>query len=94
MAVKRLYNKLIFAPQQASSTILDSYVRISDNEVRELKSKAQTIRVVTGWAWVSYRGEDHVLKVGDEMTLAAGRNLAYISALGERPLTYEVVNSK
>ncbi|MCC6617369.1 MAG: DUF2917 domain-containing protein [Anaerolineae bacterium] len=48
-----------------------------------LKAKGQELRVRSGLAWVSFDGEDHILRSGQTVTLARGGDAwAIVSGLG------------
>lgn len=69
---------------------LERYVRLSQGETRHIKTDAQTIHIVSGQAWVSYEGEDHILKSGDLLAISKGDYAAVISPLGNHDLVYEL----
>lgn len=90
MALQRLYSKLAPKDQTSSSEML----RIDVDEARQLKlSSQQAIHVVTGGAWVSFKGEDHVVNEGDDLAIQRDRNGVVISPLGDEPVTFAVIKS-
>jgi hypothetical protein len=51
----------------------------------------QTIRILSGTAWISLRGEDHILNAGDTLPLIpGGDNLAVISPINSSQLSFEL----
>jgi hypothetical protein len=49
------------------------------------------VRVITGQAWISYEGQDYFLSYGEEMTLPRGKFDAIVTALYNKPLTFELL---
>lgn len=48
------------------------------------------IRVLGGAAWVSYKGEDFILYLGQKMMIDARRRTVIVTALGRKSLTLEL----
>lgn len=63
---------------------------MAPGEVHSLPRRAQTLRVVSGDAWVTFDGEDYCVNSGQEIRLAPGRQPAVVMALGGIPLVYEI----
>jgi hypothetical protein len=61
------------------------------DEVFRLPPNSRELRVVTGRAWVTHAGQDVVLGRGEAASVAPGRDLAVLSALGRWPLIVEVL---
>lgn len=83
-------NRLNLTHVNKAPVDLDRYVCLSQGETRHIKTDAQTIHIVSGQAWVSYEGEDHILKSGDLLAISKGDYAAVISPLGNHDLVYEL----
>ncbi len=55
-----------------------------------LPASSNRLAVLSGRAWITFRGEDHVLEGGDCLELARPRDKAIISALGKEELFFEL----
>ncbi len=55
-----------------------------------LKANGQTLIVLSGSAWVTFKGEDFILRRGESLTLAGHAVDACISAVGNKPVMLEV----
>lgn len=94
MAIQRIYGRLTLKSQQTSLPTQKSQIRVGVNEIRKLESNAQTLHVVAGRAWLTYQGEDHVLRRGDAFSLKKRGSAAVISPIDEQPLVYEVIETR
>jgi hypothetical protein len=63
--------------------------QIPYGEARLLPRDRRSLRVISGYAWVSIDGRDYVLARNEEIPLKRGRHPAIVTALGNRPLVYE-----
>ena len=73
-------------------TVVDERTfQLDKSTVYRLKRKAQTLRVVSGTAWVTFRGDyqDYFVQPGEEMVIRRGRGKAQVYAIGG-PLVFEV----
>jgi hypothetical protein len=66
-----------------------SKIELMSGYVRDEKRESQTLRIVSGTAWVSMDGEDIVLQAGEELKLSHGKYDAVVSPTGDEPLIYE-----
>jgi mannose-6-phosphate isomerase-like protein (cupin superfamily) len=66
-----------------------SKIELMTGYVRDEKRESQTLRIVSGTAWVTMDGEDFVLKAGEELKLSHGKHDAVVSPTGDEPLIYE-----
>jgi len=67
--------------------------RLEPGEALSLTRSGQTLRVVSGSAWITFDGQDTTLLAGQEMILEPGKNAAVISALEEEPLVYRLFDA-
>jgi hypothetical protein len=63
---------------------------LSIGSTRSINRKSQTIRVHSGFAWISLDREDIVLKSGDTFNLGLGEHPVVLSALEEKALIYSL----
>ncbi len=61
------------------------------NDVHRLNPLPQGIRVLSGLAWITWKGEDIVLTPGQTMRVSPGGQHPVISALGPGSLTVEML---
>ncbi|HTX71248.1 MAG TPA: hypothetical protein VMC79_00345 [Rectinemataceae bacterium] len=59
------------------------------DEVLRLPPTSAELQVLSGRAWVSQNGEDYILDRGERLFLAASRQPAVISGLGDETLFFE-----
>ncbi len=59
-------------------------------EQLRVPSSSEWLRVLSGTAWVTAKGEDHVLASGDEIALPRDSNGTVVSAVGHEALFFEV----
>ena len=59
-------------------------------ETVSITRAGQTLRVVSGNAWITFDGEDKTLLAGQHMVLEPGGDVAVVSALGDEPLVYRI----
>ncbi len=59
-------------------------------ETRRLPNSFNAIHVISGCAWVSYKGEDSILIPGDTLTFTSDRDFPVVTAMGRVPLVFEV----
>jgi quercetin dioxygenase-like cupin family protein len=71
-------------------TIKPEAVQVNPGDVHRLDNTAQTIRILSGSAWVTYDGKDIVLRKGRNMYLPATTFPALLSAFGNAPVSFEV----
>jgi len=65
---------------------------LEQNESHTLSPLPQGIRVLSGMAWVTWKGEDIVLKPGQAMRFSQGGRHPVISAMGLGRLTVEMLD--
>ena len=66
-------------------------LELEQNHVHHLERRDQTLGVVSGMAWVTFRGDtkDYFVEQGEEIVITRSRGKAQISAL-YKPLVFEV----
>lgn len=62
---------------------------LAPGDVIRVERANQTVRVVSGCAWITLDGEDILLEPGQQASLGCGDD-ALISALGDEPLVYRL----
>lgn len=62
-------------------------------ETMNIRRSGQTLRVISGSAWITFDGEDMTLEAGQHMVLEPGEDRAVVSALGDEPLVYRMYGS-
>jgi hypothetical protein len=60
-----------------------------NGEVRRLCPLPPGIRVISGWAWVSWKGQDTILVKGQEIWFSRGSDDPVVSAVGRSALAIE-----
>ena len=63
-------------------------------ELYRLPASGQSIRVLSGVAWVTVAGKDMFLVAGEKIVLTASGGITLVSALGRVPLVLEVWTDK
>ncbi len=76
---------------QTPNTRIQMRVMLLKGEVQRVASNYRGLRVRSGRAWVTLRGQDLVLKRGDEIALEGRRESAVVSPLGQTPLILELL---
>lgn len=66
-------------------------IRITEHEVRTLPPGTYKIRIHSGSAWVSWKGQDFVLREGETMRLRCQRHSAVVTATGRQPVVLELL---
>lgn len=64
--------------------------RIVPGETSRIARAGQTLRVVSGCAWITFGGEDRIVLPGEDVLLEPGDDAAVVSALEETPLVYRL----
>jgi hypothetical protein len=64
--------------------------RLEPGEILSIARRGQTLRVVSGCAWITLDGQDLTLLAGQDMILEPGKDAAVVSALEEEPLVYRL----
>jgi hypothetical protein len=62
------------------------------NATRQIKRTGQRLKVIDGCAWVTFEGQDQVVRSGEELRLGAGRDAAVISGLDVSVLVFTVID--
>lgn len=70
---------------------ITSCVTLQPERLLRLQSCNQTIIVTAGCAYLTWNGEDHLLRVGQQMHLRQSKFPALISAAGKQALGFEVI---
>lgn len=71
-------------------TIQTRRVHLDGRAAHSLPARGQTLHMVSGRAWVTLDGQDLIALTGEHVTLTKSSDIAVISALGERPLVFEI----
>ena len=64
------------------------HFRLSAGQVLRLKNTIRVINIISGCAWVSYAGEDMVLKAGDQASFPLKHDVPVISSVGQSSLLF------
>lgn len=65
-------------------------IRLADNATYSLKGAAQTFWVTRGMAWVTFDGEDYVMRSGEMLRLPRTKHPIVVSNPGADELVFEV----
>jgi mannose-6-phosphate isomerase class I len=71
--------------------LITTCVTLQTERLLRLQTCAQTITVTAGCAYISWNGEDYLLRAGQQMLLRGSKFPALISAAGEQPLHFEII---
>ena len=63
--------------------------KLQRGQARAVPHSTRSIRVAAGSAWVTQKGMDFLLNVGEMMQLMPGSGMTVVSAVGATPLIYE-----
>ena len=63
---------------------------LTNPNVLRLPRTVGKMRVISGVAWVSAAGRDHIVGAGEGLSLAMSRDAAIVTAVGKNPLVIEV----
>lgn len=74
-------------------TTKPTLTRVEPGELLSLHLQAQTVRVVSGCAWITWEGEDILLTTGQEKQFTSSNYPALISAEQKISLYLEIVPS-
>jgi hypothetical protein len=66
-------------------------VTLQNGKVFRVPVECREIHLLSGVAWLTVDGEDIILRSGETASLASNRGLAILSALGNMPITLEVL---
>jgi hypothetical protein len=82
----------------ASSTARNSastfcVIELQGGQFYSLPRTCQVVRIIAGYAWITFDGQEIVLRSGEQMQLVPGHEPALISTPVNRPLVFEVWNS-
>ena len=69
-------------------------IRVTEDEARLLPQDARAIRVFSGGAWVSHRGQDFVLREGQTLSLCDDHDGAVVTSIGRQPVVLEFLGQK
>jgi quercetin dioxygenase-like cupin family protein len=76
--------------KQLWQTIRPDAIQVNPGDIHRLNNSAQTIRILSGSAWVTYDGKDIVLRKGRNIYLPVTTFPALLSAFGKAPVSFEV----
>ncbi len=65
-------------------------ISLKSGKAHSIHCNSQVIRVLSGRAWVTFGGEDVVVKCGEAVGLPAGEHQAVISSLDEHPVVFSI----
>ena len=83
----------VIAERPLQETAKPTRTRLEPGELLSLQLHAQTVRVVSGCAWITWEGEDILLKTGQEKQFGSSKYPALISAEQGISLDIEIVPS-
>jgi len=69
-------------------------VRLTENENKSLGKKSNLIKVKKGKAWVSSKGEDHIVEEGDIIKVKSDKHSGLISPAGKDSMIFEVADEE
>ena len=75
---------------QLWETIKPEAIQVNPGDLHRLDNNAQTIRILSGSAWVTFDGKDIVLRKGRNIYLPVTAFPALLSAFGSAPVSFEV----
>ncbi|HEY9728252.1 MAG TPA: hypothetical protein V6D50_17510 [Chroococcales cyanobacterium] len=64
---------------------------IEKGEVVRIPSTCQEIQVLSGVAWLTAAGKDIILSAGEKESIVSNEGTVLLSALGNVPLTLEIL---
>lgn len=65
------------------------YYTVAPRKNHILKAKNQVLHVISGTAWVSLNGQDHILKTGEAITLERGGDaVVAVSGMSGKSVKY------
>lgn len=65
-------------------------LRIRQGEVRNLPRDGRRLRIISGEAWLTMDGRDHILEAGQALVLGRGREKALVSPTNGSSLRLEI----
>jgi hypothetical protein len=65
-------------------------IQVNPGDVHRLDTTAQVVRVLAGSAWLTYNGQDMVLRKGRNIFLPATNLPSLMSAIGQSPVVFEI----
>jgi hypothetical protein len=65
---------------------------LEPREILRLNPIPPGLRVLSGMAWITWKGEDIVLTLGQEIRFSPGGNQPVLSAVGQGTLTVEMLD--
>lgn len=66
-------------------------VTLQPERLLRLQSCSQTITMIAGCAYLTWNGEDYLLRAGQQMSLHWSKYPALISAVGAQALHFEII---
>ena len=71
-------------------TVVPNTIQVNPGDVHRLDTAAQVVRIVSGSAWITYNGQDMVLRKGRNVYLPPTSMPSLMSAIGHNPVVFEV----
>jgi quercetin dioxygenase-like cupin family protein len=85
-----MFDANVLQAHQGNAADTAGVVYLAAGETHQLECSGQTLRIVSGTAWVSYRGQDYIVGAGDSLAITAGTYPAIASAMRSKPVTYRL----
>ena len=64
-------------------------IELAADMPRSINRIGQTIRVISGMAWVTMDGEDYFIEPGETLNLLPGRSHAVIEGMKHKPVVFQ-----
>jgi hypothetical protein len=71
-------------------TVKRDAICVNPGEVYRLTAAPQMIRILSGSAWITFNGQDMVLRKGRNVYLPTTENAGLVSAIGHAPVLFEI----
>ena len=69
---------------------LTERLTVKENQHYTVSNPITSIRVLSGSAWISYLGQDIVLKRDETLEIEPHRDIAVVTSLGHKPVELEL----
>lgn len=85
------FRALTFQSESEARLLSPYSFTIEKGEVFRIPSTCQEIQVLAGVAWLTAAGKDIILSAGEKASLLSHEETILLSALGNVPLTLEII---
>lgn len=69
----------------------EARITLEQSEIHRLRAVPQRISVISGCAWVSWQGQDIILREGEKYLFSRGNDDPIISAVGGASLVFDLL---